>query len=73
MKMLLYVTLNFLWVLLGHCEESFAYDSCESDMQTLLIPHDYDKNVPDASQTGCRTRVEFDYRIQNLKAVKEER
>ena len=68
MKMLPYLLLIFLWVL-GHCGESFAY--CKSDKQTLLIPDDYDKNVPDASQTGNITIVWFDYKIQRLKDVKE--
>ena len=70
--MLLSLLLNFTWIL-GNCGLSFAYDSCRGNKQTLEIPEDYDKDVPESLQTEYPTEVQFDYRIQRLRGVNEER
>ena len=66
--------LIFSWILensgLAH---AYDYNQCKGDQQTIVIPHGYDQNVPDASETGNITIVWITYRIQRLKEVKEER
>ena len=64
--------LNFT-LILGHLGLSIAYDSCKGNKQKLVIPKGYDKDVPDSFQTEDITLVEFDYRIQRLRGVNEER
>ena len=72
-KMLFYLTLIFPWTLDNTFAFDYEYNQCKGDQQTLVIPHDYDKNVPDASLTENITIVWFDYKIQRLKGINEER
>ena len=62
-KMLFYLILIFSWTLDNMLAFAFEYNQCKGDQQTLVIPHDYDKNVPDASLTENTTIVWFDYKI----------
>ena len=71
-KMLLSLVLQVTWIL-GILELAIAYDSCKGNKQTLVIPDKYDKDVPDSFQTEYTTQVHFDYRIQRLRGVNEDR
>ena len=72
MKMFYPLVLYLIWIL-GHWGLSHAYDSCRGDKQILVIPEGYDKDVPDSFQTENITCVHFDYTIQRLRGVNEER
>ena len=72
MKMLLSLVLHVTWILV-HFEYAIAYDSCKGNKQTLVIPDEYDKDVPDSFLTEYITQVAFDYRIQHLRGVNEDR
>ena len=73
--------LTVSWIL-GNCGLSFAshdshdhmvYDSCRGNKQSIVIPEDYDKDMPDTFLAENITQVQFDYRIQRLRGVNEER
>ena len=64
--------LNFT-LILGHLGLSIAYDFCKGNKQKLVIPEGYDKDVPDSFHTDHITQVQFDYRIQRLRGVNEDR
>ena len=66
------LVLTLAWIL-GNCGLSYAYNSCRGNKQTLVIPDDYDKDVPDSFQTENITQVGINYRIQRLRGVNEER
>ena len=70
--MLLSLVLQVTWIL-GLLELAIAYDSCKGNKQTLVIPDEYDKDVPDSFQTEYITQVRFDYIIQRLRGVNEDR
>ena len=55
------------------CELSFAYDSCKGNKQTVVIPDNYDKDVPDSYQTGNTTYVRLGIYISRLKNINEDR
>ena len=72
MKMFYPLVLYLTWIL-GHWGLSIAHDSCRGNKQILVIPQGYDKDVPDSFQTENITDVEFDFTINRLRDVDEER
>ena len=53
--------------------KSSGYDQCNGNKQSIVVPKGYDKDVPDAFETGNATGVHVKYGIKHLREVKEER
>ena len=53
--------------------QSRAYNQCSGNKQNVVVPQSYDRDVPDASQTGNATEVGVAYGIKHLRKVSEER
>ena len=70
MKMLLFAILLLFVTNLG---QSSAFNQCRGNKQNIMVPQSYDKDVPDASQTGNATEVHLAYGIKHLRKVSEER
>ena len=70
--MLIFLVIAFTWIL-GHWGLSTAYDACRGDKQTLALPMDYDKDVPDSIKTNNITEVLIEFTIQRLRGVDEGR
>ena len=62
-----------VWFLLTFIGVSVAQDFCPGFRQTVIIPTDYDKNVPDALETGNITSVIIFFYVRQVKGVKEDR
>ena len=59
--------------LLSFIALSKAQTSCPGFRQNVMIPTDYDKNVPDALVTGNITKVIIFFYVRQIKGVKEDR
>ena len=60
-------------LLLVNTVKSSGYDQCNGNKQSIVVPKGYDKDVPDAFETGNATGVHVKYGIKQLREVKEER
>ena len=61
------------WVLLTFIGLSKTQDFCPGFRQSVVIPTDYDKNVPDALETGNVTKVYIFFIVRQVYGVKEDR
>ena len=60
-------------ILVTKVVECTSYNQCNGNKQNLSFPKGYDKDVPDAFETGNATEVRIKYGLKQLRKVIEKR
>ena len=60
-------------ILVSKVVECTSYNQCNGNKQNLSIPKGYDKDVPNAFESGNATQVRIKYGIKQLRKVIETR